>query len=51
MLDLRQSDRDAATADTDGAPRIKKTLSGESTSSDSITWQINRTSLPSLSMT
>ena len=51
MLDLRQSDRDAATADTDDAPRIKETLSGESTSSDLTTWQINRTSLPSLSMT
>ena len=50
MLDLRQSDRDAATADTDGAPRIKKTLSGESTSSDLVTWQTNRTLLPSLSM-
>ena len=51
MLDLRQSDRDAATADTDDAPRIKETLSGESTSSDLGTWQTNRISLPSLSMT
>ena len=50
MLDLRQSDRDAATADTDDAPRIKETLSGESTSPGLGSWQTSRTSLPLLSM-